>query len=90
MNGTRYVATTYRRERNTGQTGVMTRHLPWLLEMQMPQMFVEMGHGAGSGKRHQERRHGSGDICQGQLSCVAIVTDILKPFKIMDTTVQYW
>jgi len=36
-----YVATTYRVSEHW-QTGVMTRHLPWLLEMQ-PQMFVEMG-----------------------------------------------
>ena len=34
------MATTYRVTEHW-QTGVMTRHLPWLLEMQ-PQMFVEM------------------------------------------------
>ena len=35
-----YVATTYRLAEHW-QTGVMTRPVPWLLEMQ-PQMFVEM------------------------------------------------
>ena len=35
-----FVGTTYRVTEHW-QTGVMTRHVPWLLEMQ-PQQFVEM------------------------------------------------
>ena len=81
-----YVATTYRVSEHW-QTGVMTRHLPWLLEMQ-PQMFVEMDKELAA-----EKGIKSGDkvvvtSARGQLSCVAIVTDRFKPFKIMDTTVH--
>jgi formate dehydrogenase major subunit len=81
-----YVATTYRVSEHW-QTGVMTRHIPRLLEMQ-PQMFIEMDKELGA-----EKGIKSGDTvmvtsARGQLSCVAIVTDHLRPFKIMDTTVH--
>jgi formate dehydrogenase major subunit len=81
-----YVATTYRVSEHW-QTGVMTRHLPWLLEMQ-PQMFVEMSRELGT-----EKGIKSGDkvvvtSARGQVSCVAIVTDRFRSFKIMDTTVH--
>jgi formate dehydrogenase major subunit len=81
-----YVATTYRLSEHW-QTGVMTRHLPWLLEMQ-PQMFVEMSRELGT-----EKGIKSGDkvvvtSARGQVSCVAIVTDRFRSFKIMDTTVH--
>ena len=81
-----YVATTYRVSEHW-QTGVMTRHLPWLLEMQ-PQMFVELDRELAAEKVIE-----SGDTvvvtsARGRISCVAIVTDRLKPFKIMDTTVH--
>ncbi len=81
-----YVATTYRVSEHW-QTGVMTRHLPWLLEMQ-PQMFVELDRELAA-----EKVIKSGDTvvvtsARGRISCVAIVTDRLKPFKIMDTTVH--
>jgi formate dehydrogenase major subunit len=81
-----YVATTYRVSEHW-QTGVMTRHLPWLLEMQ-PQMFVEMSQELGA-----EKGIKSGDkvvvtSARGQVSCVAIVTDRFQPFRIMGTTVH--
>jgi formate dehydrogenase major subunit len=81
-----YVATTYRVSEHW-QTGVLTRHLPWLLEMQ-PQMFVEMSKELGT-----EKGIRSGDkvvvtSARGQVSCVAIVTDHFKSFQIMDTTVH--
>jgi formate dehydrogenase major subunit len=81
-----YVATTYRVSEHW-QTGVMTRHIPRLLEMQ-PQMFIEMNKELAA-----EKGIKSGDTvmvtsARGQLSCVAIVTDHFRPFKIMDTTVH--
>jgi formate dehydrogenase major subunit len=53
-----FVATTYRVSEHW-QTGVLTRHEPWQLEMQ-PQMF------AGQRERHQERRQGHREIGQGR------------------------
>ena len=81
-----YVATTYRVSEHW-QTGVMTRHLPWLLEMQ-PQMFVEI-----SSQLAAEKGIANGDkvtvtSARGQLTCVAIVSDRIASFKIMDTTVH--
>jgi formate dehydrogenase major subunit len=80
------VATTYRMSEHW-QTGVMTRHLPWQLEMQ-PQMFVEMDKDLAA-----EKGIKNGDTvvvasARGKLSCPAIVTDRFRPFRIMDTTVH--
>ena len=65
----------------------MTRHIPWLLEMQ-PQMFIELDRELAAEKVIE-----SGDTvvvtsARGRISCVAIVTDRLTPFKIMETTVH--
>jgi formate dehydrogenase major subunit len=81
-----YVATTYRVSEHW-QTGVMTRHLPWQLELQ-PGMFVEIDRDLG-----KEKNIKSGDpvivtSARGQLTCVAIVTNRLKPFTVMGTTVH--
>ncbi len=81
-----YVATTYRVSEHW-QTGVMTRHLPWLLEMQ-PQMFVEMDRELGAAKGVK-----NGDMVtvaspRGQISCVAIVTDRFRPMTIMGAKVH--
>ncbi len=81
-----YVATTYRVSEHW-QTGVMTRHLPWLLEMQ-PQMFVEMGRELAA-----EKGIKNGDLvavtsARGSMSCVAIVSGRFKSFQIMNTTIH--
>jgi len=81
-----YVATTYRVSEHW-QTGVMTRHLPWLLEAQ-PGMFVEMSLELGAEKGIKSGDKAVVTSARGQISCVAIVTDRLKPLKIMDTTVH--
>jgi len=81
-----YVATTYRVSEHW-QTGVMTRHLPWLLEMQ-PQMFVEMSQELGAEKGIRSGDKVMVTSARGQVSCVAIVTDRFKSFRIMDTTVH--
>ncbi len=81
-----FVATTYRVTEHW-QTGVLTRHLPWQLEM-MPQSFVEM-----SDELAKEKGLKSGDkvkisSARGAVTAVAIVTNRFKPFKIMNTTVH--
>jgi formate dehydrogenase major subunit len=81
-----YVATTYRVSEHW-QTGVMTRHLPWLLEMQ-PQMFVEMDRDLAAGKGIKNGEMVAVTSARGRLSCVAIVTNRFRPFKIMDMTVH--
>jgi formate dehydrogenase major subunit len=81
-----YVASTYRVTEHW-QTGVMTRHSPWLLEMQ-PQQFVEM-----SKELAAEKGINNGDRVKvksgrGEISAVAVVTSRLKPFKIGGQTVH--
>jgi formate dehydrogenase major subunit len=81
-----YVATTYRVTEHW-QTGVLTRHLPWQLEM-MPQIFCEM-----SPELAKEKGIKSGDkvivsSVRGKVWAIAIVTNRFRPFKIMNTTVH--
>jgi formate dehydrogenase major subunit len=81
-----YVATTYRVTEHW-QTGVMTRHQPWQLELQ-PQNFVEISKELG-----KEKGIGNGDTvkvssARGQVGAIAIVTDRFKPFKVMNSTVH--
>jgi formate dehydrogenase-N alpha subunit len=81
-----FVATTYRVTEHW-QTGVMTRHQPWLLEM-MPQIFVEMSKelaaelGIANGEKVKVT---SG---RGSLWAIAAVTSRFKPFKVMGSTVH--
>ena len=81
-----YVCTTYRVTEHW-QTGVMTRHTDWLLELE-PQIFVEM-----SKELAKEKGINSGDkvivsSVRGKLWAIAIVTDRLKPFKVMGMTIH--
>jgi len=81
-----FVATTYRVTEHW-QTGLMTRRVPWLLEME-PQMFVEI-----SKELAKERGIRNGDrvvvkSARGEVGAKAIVTDRFKPFKIADQTVH--
>jgi formate dehydrogenase major subunit len=81
-----YVATTYRVTEHW-QTGVLTRHEPWQMEM-VPQIFVEM-----SKELAKEKGIKSGDkvnvsSARGKLWAIAIVTERFRPFKIMNSTVH--
>jgi formate dehydrogenase major subunit len=81
-----FVATTYRVSEHW-QTGVMTRHEPWQLEMQ-PQMFLEL-----SEELAKEKSINDGDKVivssgRGELWAVAVVTNRLKPFKVGGSTVH--
>ncbi len=81
-----FVATTYRVSEHW-QTGVMTRHEPWQLEMQ-PQMFVEL-----SEELARDKGIANGDKVvvtsgRGELWAVAVVSNRLKPFKVGGTMVH--
>jgi len=80
------IGTTYRVTEHW-QTGVMTRHQQWLVELQ-PQLFVEM-----SNELAELKGISNGDKCivksaRGQVEAVAIVTGRFKPFKIADQTIH--
>ncbi len=81
-----YVACTYRVTEHW-QTGVMTRHASWLLEMQ-PEMFVEMSKELAAEKGIKGGEKVTVSSGRGSLWAVAIVTDRFKPFKVMGTTVH--
>jgi len=81
-----YVCSTYRVAEHW-QTGLMTRHCSWLLEMQ-PQNFVEV-----SIELAKELQLTNGDLVvvssgRGEVKAVAMVSERLKPFKIMNSTVH--
>lgn len=81
-----YVATTYRLTEHW-QTGVMTRPVPWLLEMQ-PQMFVELDLALAASKGIR-----NGDMVEvvsarGRIACPAVVTDRLQPLVVQGRTVH--
>ncbi len=81
-----YVCSTYRVTEHW-QSGVMTRHTPWLLEMQ-PQLFVEMSH-----ELAREKGIKPGDqvrVCsiRGVVTAIALPTARLKPFVIHGKTVH--
>ena len=80
------VCTTYRVTEHW-QTGVMTRHVPWLLEAQ-PQMFVEMSNELAKEKGIKNGERVTVSSARGSLWAVAIVTDRFKPFKVMNTTIH--
>jgi formate dehydrogenase major subunit len=81
-----FVATTYRVSEHW-QTGLMTRHCSWLLEMQ-PQNFVEM-----SLELAKDLAINNGDLVvvesgRGEVKAVALVTERFKPFRIENSTVH--
>ena len=81
-----FVATTYRVSEHW-QTGVMTRHTPWLLEA-VPQQFVEL-----SEELAKEKGIRSGDkvivkSARGEVWAKAVVTKRFRPFTIGGSTVH--
>ena len=81
-----FVCTTYRVTEHW-QTGCMTRHCSWLLEMQ-PQNFVEM-----SVELAKQLKINNGETVvvssgRGDVKAVALVTERFKPFKIENSTVH--
>ena len=84
--GIRSSATTYRVSEHW-QTGVMTRHLTWQLEMQ-PQMFVEMSQELAKEKGIRNGEKVMVKSARGEFWAIAMVTDRFKPFKIGGATVH--
>jgi formate dehydrogenase major subunit len=81
-----YVATTYRVVEHW-QTGVMTRHQPYLLEMQ-PQMFVEMSVELADLKGIKNGERVMVSSPRAKLEATAIVTRRFKPFNLGGTTIH--
>ncbi|HWU37497.1 MAG TPA: molybdopterin dinucleotide binding domain-containing protein, partial [Candidatus Acidoferrum sp.] len=81
-----YIASTFRVTEHW-QTGVMTRHTPWLLEMQ-PQMFVEISRELAEEKGIKGGEKVTVSSARGSIWAIAIVTDRFKPFKVMGTTIH--
>jgi formate dehydrogenase major subunit len=81
-----YVGTTYRVSEHW-QTGVMTRHVPWLLEA-MPQQFVEMSEELASEKDIKSGDKVTVKSARGEVWAVAVVTKRFKPFKVAGSTVH--
>lgn len=82
-----YIGTTYRCSEHW-QTGIMTRNLPWLVEL-MPDMYIEMDEELAA-----EKGIGNGDkvivsSARGEAKAVAIVTKRLQPLNINGQTVHH-
>ena len=69
------------------QTGVMTRWIPWLNELQ-PEMFVEMSEELAAEKGITNGEHVLVRSIRGEVRAVAIVTKRFKPFTIQGGTVH--
>jgi formate dehydrogenase major subunit len=81
-----FVGTTYRVSEHW-QTGCMTRHCSWLLEMQ-PQNFVEMSFELAKDLKLSNGETVVVSSARGEVKAVALVSERFKPFKIADSTVH--
>ena len=81
-----YVATTYRISEHW-QTGVLTRHQPWQLEM-VPQQFIEISEELAKAKGIKGGDKVTVSSARGEVWAIAIVTSRLKPFKVVGATVH--
>ena len=75
-----YVGTTYRCSEHW-QTGVMTRSLPWLVEL-MPEMYVEMDEELARGKGIKRGDKVIVSSARGEIEAVAVVTKRLRPLTV--------
>lgn len=81
-----FVGTTYRVSEHW-QTGVMTRHASWQLEM-VPQQFIEMSEELAKEKGIKGGDKVNVSSARGKIWAIAIVTSRLKPFKVAGSTVH--
>ncbi|MFP4035385.1 MAG: molybdopterin dinucleotide binding domain-containing protein, partial [Desulfovermiculus sp.] len=81
-----YICSTYRVTEHW-QSGVMTRHTPWLLEL-MPQLIVEISEELGAQKGISDGNWAQIQSIRGKVKGVAVVTNRLRPFTIMGKTVH--
>ncbi len=80
------VATTYRLIEHW-QTGVLTRRVPWLMEMH-PQMFVEMDHELAAQKGIENGEQVQVVSARGSLTCAAVITYRFRPMNVQGETVH--
>ena len=82
-----YVGTTYRCTEHW-QTGIMTRNLPWLVEL-MPEMYVEMDEELAAEKGIIAGDEVIVDNARGEIKAVAIVTKRFQPLEVGGKTIHH-
>ena len=82
-----YVGTTYRCTEHW-QTGIMTRNLPWLVEL-MPEMYIEMGEELASEKGIEAGDNVIVSNARGEIRAVAVVTKRFQPLQVGGKTVHH-
>jgi formate dehydrogenase major subunit len=82
-----YVGTTYRCSEHW-QTGIMTRNLPWLVEL-MPEMYIEMGTALAEEKNIENGDKVIVSSARGEIEAVAIVTERFQPMQVGGKTVHH-
>jgi formate dehydrogenase-N alpha subunit len=80
------VGTTYRCTEHW-QTGIMTRNLPWLVEM-MPEMYVELSEELAAEKGITNGSKVVVSSARGEIKVVAMVTKRFKPMTINGKTIH--
>ncbi|MBN2475181.1 MAG: formate dehydrogenase-N subunit alpha [Pirellulales bacterium] len=81
-----YVCSTYRVTEHW-QTGVMTRHCPWLLELQ-PQLFVELSRELAAEKGIKAGDQVRVSSKRGAVTAIALPTARLRPLTVQGKTVH--
>ena len=81
-----YVATTYRVVEHW-QAGAMSRWLPWLAELQ-PEMFVEISAELAKEKGIKNGERVVVRSARGEIQCVALVTNRIKPLVVGGETIH--
>ena len=81
-----YVGTTYRCTEHW-QTGIMTRNLPWLVEL-MPEMYVEMGEELAAEKGINNGDRVIVSSARGDVAVVAVVTKRFRPLNVAGKTIH--
>jgi len=69
------------------QTGLMTRHVPWLLEAE-PQIFCEMSEELAKTRGIKNGDKVTVESLRGSLWAIAMVTKRMKPFKVDGQTIH--
>jgi len=82
-----YVGTTYRCTEHW-QTGIMTRSLPWLVEL-VPDMYVEMSEELAKEKGIKSGERVVVSTARGEISAIAIATRRFQPLKVDGKTIHH-
>ena len=82
-----YVGTTYRCTEHW-QTGIMTRNLPWLVQL-MPEMFVEMDEELAAEKGIKNGDRVIVESARGEIEAVALVTMRFQPMQVNGQTIYH-